>query len=468
MGLSLQDDVLLISSNDPANRNFGTGFAVHHDHKYTYIITCAHVIRDVGGAGQVQVADTAAEVVALGSEDGIEGIDLAVVRVPNQDLIKKLNHTIAVLSLHTHALKSSPFKTAGFKSYIPKKSYVARPLSGRLGESINVGTSQSTLTQAWDLLIDGDFPLEPGYSGSPVVDARHHAVIGVAATIQDGGKKGVAISIAALAKIWPDMPATLLHPPRDPLTELTLLLQQANIARATVKAAYDRCVPEDLTGLNVWSFPDVDEHGLLMTRVVEQLDEVVEKEQGIPPLLAFAIHLSQALPADEQTVQDQFQRWIATYIETMRVDPQRVTAFQAQARMAVSIENRIALDPLQTVCSTPEQLHPARNTTPSITQTMPVQEHISSSLHGYRQSLLVRLKRNLQSNKSYFVQAWLRDNETMEHRPLPLTEGLDQSLFDKDYPVSRLPGLLAKFLADIAEYDDLEGREVRQPDIELF
>jgi hypothetical protein len=59
----------------------------------------------------------------------------------------------------------------------------------------------------------GEYYLQPGYSGSPVIDRENGCVLGVVTHQIGKGEKGLAISIQALVKIWQDMPASLITPP---------------------------------------------------------------------------------------------------------------------------------------------------------------------------------------------------------------------------------------------------------------
>lgn len=78
-GVELQDPVVLITSRDPENQNFGTGFVMYRRHDSLYVLTCAHVVEFVGGASQVQIQDVPAELVESGAAQGPD--DLAVLRV---------------------------------------------------------------------------------------------------------------------------------------------------------------------------------------------------------------------------------------------------------------------------------------------------------------------------------------------------------------------------------------------------
>lgn len=48
--------IILIESRQPDNTAIGTGFVIHHTANNTYILTCAHVVRDMGGPDQVKAA----------------------------------------------------------------------------------------------------------------------------------------------------------------------------------------------------------------------------------------------------------------------------------------------------------------------------------------------------------------------------------------------------------------------------
>src|SRR5687767_11446070 len=99
-----RDSVVLITSSEPAIDAFGTGFVVHRDEQGSYVVTCAHVIRDVGGPETTKAADLPATVVAIGDDDVL---DLAVVRVPG--LLDK-----QTMVLQIEAQEGAPFIAVGF------------------------------------------------------------------------------------------------------------------------------------------------------------------------------------------------------------------------------------------------------------------------------------------------------------------------------------------------------------------
>ncbi|HMR68094.1 MAG TPA: serine protease, partial [Anaerolineae bacterium] len=159
MPSDLQTSVVLISSRDPGINRFGTGFVIRQTPDATILVTCAHVIDDVGGPGNVDVEGQAGEVVALGAADEL---DMAVVRIPAQP-------GKPALELHSSGQTGSDIRTAGYQLFANR--YLLRPLNGKLGEMVTLAVrGRADRVAAWDLLIEGDYKRQPGYSGSPVVD----------------------------------------------------------------------------------------------------------------------------------------------------------------------------------------------------------------------------------------------------------------------------------------------------------
>ncbi|NCR15087.1 MAG: trypsin-like peptidase domain-containing protein [Microcystis aeruginosa G13-12] len=157
----------------------------------TYLLTCAHVIEDVGGLEQVEAGGLPAIVVVSGEEDNI---DLVVLRVDGLRDKPPLN-------LQVWGEKGSPFMTAGFQLF--GGNLLIRPLRGKLGDQVGLQSRQSgDRIQAWDLQILDDYALQPGYSGSPVVNEESGNVLAVVSHRQGEGKSGLAISIDSLSRIW--------------------------------------------------------------------------------------------------------------------------------------------------------------------------------------------------------------------------------------------------------------------------
>ena len=201
MSIDLQSSVTLITSAETSNNRFGTGFVIYQDDDLAYLLTCAHVVDDVGGAENIDVEGASATVVAYGSA---AELDLAVLCVAGQ-----LNKT--PLSLQPAGDKDSQFLTAGFQKF--SNRFLVRPLQGILGQTVALAVrGQADRVRAWDLKIEDEYQLQPGYSGSPVLDQASNKVLGIVSHRQGQGERGLAISVEALPKLWPEMPKHLLQP----------------------------------------------------------------------------------------------------------------------------------------------------------------------------------------------------------------------------------------------------------------
>lgn len=199
MSSELQDSVILITSSAPNNSRFGTGFVIYRDEQATYLLTCAHVVRDVGGLDQVEADGRRATVIASGEADGI---DLSVLRV--EGLFDK-----PPLGLCVSGEKGSPFITAGYQSF--DKGFLIREIRGNLaGQTGFKHRGQTNRVRTWDLKTIDEYHLQPGCSGSPVLDESRSYVLGIVSHRIGESEKGVAISIAAIEKIWQEMPSDLV------------------------------------------------------------------------------------------------------------------------------------------------------------------------------------------------------------------------------------------------------------------
>ncbi len=202
MSSNLEDVVLLIRSSDQSIPKFGTGFAIYRDEHATYVVTSAHVIRDVGGVDKVTAGGSDAKVIAMGSQDGLEGIDLAILRVEG------LPNIFPILSLSASAQKDKEVAIPGIQSILLQKQTRSlieiRTLIGIVVSPIKVGLPEAKLTRAWDIKITSEFFLAPGYSGAPLIDEVNNVVIGIVTSMRDGGRKGTALPSEALKEIWPE------------------------------------------------------------------------------------------------------------------------------------------------------------------------------------------------------------------------------------------------------------------------
>ncbi|NTV64599.1 MAG: trypsin-like peptidase domain-containing protein, partial [Oscillochloris sp.] len=196
--MSTSPSIVLIQSREAGNSAIGTGFIIHQAGEHSYILTCAHVVRDVGGATQVLADARPAEVVALGEDNAL---DLAVLRVAPLE-------GRAALVLRSGGTFGQAVRIEG---YFKHASYHRlEPIEGQITRSFTLSdTGKRHFVTAWNIIIDAQQKLRSGYSGAPVCDAASGAVLGVMFT-SEGQQQGQAITLEALRHIWPTMPEGLV------------------------------------------------------------------------------------------------------------------------------------------------------------------------------------------------------------------------------------------------------------------
>lgn len=203
MNNTVLDAITLISSQDDTQSScFGTGFLVHQENDRSYILTCAHVVEDIGNFHTVVADGIHAEVVCTGQ---VQGIDLAVLRVNGLCDRKPL-------LLSSSAKDGLPFVVQGFYNFSSRTNPVLREIKGNLGHQLKFSSSdRKQRITAWDLKIEGKYGLEPGYSGSPVICAIDNSVVGIVSYRIGSGQEGVAIDINALVQVWESLPRNLIR-----------------------------------------------------------------------------------------------------------------------------------------------------------------------------------------------------------------------------------------------------------------
>ncbi|NEP84717.1 MAG: SUMF1/EgtB/PvdO family nonheme iron enzyme, partial [Okeania sp. SIO3B3] len=198
---NLEESIVLVTSasdNSFKADVIGTGFAFYQEDNYTYLLTCAHVVEDVGGEENVLVNNIPAEVLAIGD---VKGFDLAVLGV------EKLNVPLFQLISLSEA-KNRKFRTAGHYLYGEEKKILLETVDGTLGKK-RFARQNDERVAVWNLLINEGDRLRKGYSGAPVVDLKTGGILGVATNMEKNGGEGLAISVEALKKIWPQMPPAI-------------------------------------------------------------------------------------------------------------------------------------------------------------------------------------------------------------------------------------------------------------------
>ncbi len=213
------DACVLITSSHPGKQgSFGTGFIVGHLEQKSYIVTCAHVIRDVG-EDSIEVEGRPAKIVCLGAADGL---DLAV--IVTDEWVGK-----SIVKLAVCGGVGIPFFTAGFRKY--GKHRIIASLEGKVFEKVELPQSKSYPERigAWLLGIDHGKRLLEGYSGSPIIDCETNFCLGVLFYKgEESGQTGLAISIEELEKFWLEMPISIDKNSELQSSYQERLYQQAN------------------------------------------------------------------------------------------------------------------------------------------------------------------------------------------------------------------------------------------------
>jgi hypothetical protein len=214
--------IVLIESQQSDNKAIGTGFVIQHTDEHTYLLTCAHVVRDVGGSEQVKAAARSAQVVALGDDSGL---DLAVLRI--ERLVNRSS-----LNLHPNGKPGMMVRIEGYYKYLSYRAL--EEINGQLGKDFRLSdTQQQHFATAWYVKIDNSDRLLSGYSGAPVYDAESGVVLAVAIT-RDGDQQGRVLSIDALPLIWPEMPPLLLSSNKDTSKRTLHVADQPELLTALV------------------------------------------------------------------------------------------------------------------------------------------------------------------------------------------------------------------------------------------
>lgn len=197
-----QDSAIVkITSKQSENHHFGTGFVIYNDKNAAFVITCAHVVKDVGGSGHVLADDYNADVIVSGEPKG--GIDIAVLKV------KKLSDK-PPLTLRMAEDDNKHFIIKGFQKH-PTGSLnfteIHCQISKREPQRVLRGTETFNVCE---LLMDEAYYLDNGNSGSPLICNKTGHVLAIVSHKEGRGEKGYAIFIEALEKIWPDMLPNLI------------------------------------------------------------------------------------------------------------------------------------------------------------------------------------------------------------------------------------------------------------------
>ncbi|MGD1700796.1 trypsin-like peptidase domain-containing protein [Dapis sp. BLCC M229] len=272
MNRQLEESIVLISSVDERKKNvIGTGFPFYREKNYTYLLTCAHVVQDVGGQENILVNNIPAKIVAIGDT---RGFDLAVLRV--EGLLELPLLQLTSLS----EAENINFQIAGYYLYGEEKKYIQETVYGTLDKKVlatQIVENYSENITVWKLLINQNDRLRKGYSGAPVVDKKTGFVLGIATNMEAEGTVGRAISTEALSKIWLEMPPTISL--ELILTNILFPLQEKYWK--ILRKAYLNCCPKD------WPYSQPQN----IKEIIDYLLEIPEGRNSYSSLIEFVARL---------------------------------------------------------------------------------------------------------------------------------------------------------------------------------
>jgi hypothetical protein len=191
-----ENAVVLLTSRNADNTTFGSGFVIAEDTHYSYVLSCAHVVEDIGN--KPCIAGLPVDILAMGSADGL---DMALLTVA------KLNKPC--LNQFALGVSETDITISGYSAFKDDKNQVRqqkRSLKGCLGNAIKLtGRNPSEEFTAFDLNIKNDAfsKLAPGYSGSPLCN-QQGKVIGVVTHLRTG-ELGHALCISNLEILYPSI-----------------------------------------------------------------------------------------------------------------------------------------------------------------------------------------------------------------------------------------------------------------------
>ncbi|NEN92954.1 MAG: SUMF1/EgtB/PvdO family nonheme iron enzyme [Okeania sp. SIO3H1] len=243
MNGQLEKSIVLITSasdNSMKGNVIGTGFAFYQQENYTYLLTCAHVVEDVGGEENVLVNNISAEVVAIGDT---QGFDLAVLRVKELLSVLPLGLIILPGELEISLKISIPGYFLWGENKVRRRKTIKGIMMVEAGEekAFQIIKNVGEEVAIGKLKIEAG-KLQKGYSGAPVVDLETGFVLGITTHMEgkdeEEGKEGTAISIEALKKIWPEVPPDVFHFYLEKFDVITVNIKGEEINRHSHKAAF--------------------------------------------------------------------------------------------------------------------------------------------------------------------------------------------------------------------------------------
>jgi predicted ATPase len=188
--------VALICSSEGPNQRFGNSFVVSQGPGYDLALTCSHVIDDLGGDASLAARGTEASVVMRAREP----VDLALIQLTAEADAR-------ILRAAPKVTVRQRVTVVGYLSHA--SGFVLRRLDATVCAATSLmARSSARATPAWEILIDGGEALEPGLSGSPVLN-RVGEVVGVVLSRGASGSRGLMVDVPRLGDSWPELLARL-------------------------------------------------------------------------------------------------------------------------------------------------------------------------------------------------------------------------------------------------------------------
>ncbi|WP_417913999.1 trypsin-like peptidase domain-containing protein [Candidatus Electronema sp. JM] len=195
--------IFLLTSADGSKKAFGTGFAVAQQEGKLLLLTCAHVVEQLGGrviASGEDAVPHEAEIEAVGASNAV---DLALLRIAwNGEAPPLLNRP-------AKGKPELPFQIFGYGPHLgARENYVLRDIRGRLGKPIAFKAVGLKSIEAWDIHVDDDefSKLQGGYSGSPLCDEAGGLIAVVSHNADPAaGQRGHAVAVSNLKSIYPEI-----------------------------------------------------------------------------------------------------------------------------------------------------------------------------------------------------------------------------------------------------------------------
>lgn len=214
----LLESIDVISSADSDRSEFGSCFMIKRERNSTYWITCAHVIDDVGGIEKTRLGNYPVHLVGV-EESALNDLskshDLVVLKTEGKRLLKKKPLSLLFSGnrgLNFSSKKYLNFSTIGHFRQSGTHQTRVREICGQLRLSEDQilgddGYGSYCYYNVLELNVNATNPLQPGYSGSPVLVQNSNSVVGVVSQSRDNGVRGEAMDVDAIGNILRRIPS---------------------------------------------------------------------------------------------------------------------------------------------------------------------------------------------------------------------------------------------------------------------